>query len=213
MENKKFAFTEKQTKILTIAEELIIEKGFEKTSVRDICAKANINVAMISYYFGSKEKMLAYLYQYRVQKARETFAEFAQVLNGGRPEMQLKEIVKFIISQIFKYHYFHHFIRESVSPTRTLENELLLFYQKVTEHLGKIIEKGIAIGVFHNMPKAEDLFVNIVSPSIFIIRNDYFYKNYLNNPSNGRFLAESQERMLNNAYQITFSLLGYKNES
>lgn len=32
------------------------KKGFEGTSVRDISAKANINVAMISYYFGSKEK-------------------------------------------------------------------------------------------------------------------------------------------------------------
>jgi AcrR family transcriptional regulator len=37
-------------------EELIAKKGYEGTSVRDICSKANINVAMISYYFGSKEK-------------------------------------------------------------------------------------------------------------------------------------------------------------
>ena len=46
-------FTEKQIKILDVAEELIAKKGFDGTSVRDICTKANINVAMISYYFGS----------------------------------------------------------------------------------------------------------------------------------------------------------------
>ncbi len=49
-------FTDKQIHILDIAEELIAKKGYEGTSVRDICSKANINVAMISYYFGSKEK-------------------------------------------------------------------------------------------------------------------------------------------------------------
>ena len=56
-------FTEKQIHILDIAEELIAKKGFEGTSVRDISAKANINVAMISYYFGSKEKIMVTLYQ------------------------------------------------------------------------------------------------------------------------------------------------------
>lgn len=213
MKNNKISFTEKQTKILTIAEELIEEKGFNKTSIRDICTRANINVAMISYYFGSKDKMLAYLYQYRVQRAREQFSEFAQMLHNGRPEMQIKEIIKFIITQIFKYHYFHTFVREAVKPTDTLEGELFLFYQKVVERIGEIVEKGITIGVFHNMPKAEDIFVSIVSPSVFIIRNDYFYKNYLHNPSDEQYLSQARERMLANAYQTVFSLLGYKKES
>ena len=56
-------FSEKQIAILEVAEELIARKGFDGTSVRDISSKAGINVAMISYYFGAKEKMLAYLYQ------------------------------------------------------------------------------------------------------------------------------------------------------
>ena len=77
-------FTEKQIHILDIAEELIAQKGFEGTSVRDISAKANINVAMISYYFGSKEKMMVNLYQYRVQKTGETFAEFNRTIVTGK---------------------------------------------------------------------------------------------------------------------------------
>lgn len=212
MKNNRLNFTEKQTKILTIAEELIEEKGFEKTSIRDICAKANINVAMISYYFGSKDKMLAYLYQYRIQRAREQFSELAQILNNGQPEIQMREIIKFIISQIFKYHYFHNFVREAVKPTNTLEGELYLFYQKVIERINEIVEKGIILGVFHNIPKAEDLFVNIVAPSVFIIRNDYFYKKYLHNSEEALYLPQAEERMLTNAYQTVFSLLGYRKE-
>ena len=64
-------FTDKQIHILNVAEELIAQKGFEGTSVREISSKAEINVAMISYYFGSKEKMMANLYQFRVQKRRK----------------------------------------------------------------------------------------------------------------------------------------------
>ena len=51
-------FNAKQIHILNVAEELIAQNGFENTSVREISKNANINVAMISYYFGSKEKMM-----------------------------------------------------------------------------------------------------------------------------------------------------------
>ena len=51
-------FSAKQIHILEIAEELIAENGFEKTSVRDISYKEKVNVAMISYYFGSKLRII-----------------------------------------------------------------------------------------------------------------------------------------------------------
>ena len=95
-------FSEKQIHILDVAEKLIAKKGFEGTSIRDISSQANINVAMISYYFGSKEKMMSYLYRYRVQKTRESFAEFAEIVKDGKPEMQLKELIKYVVNQLFK---------------------------------------------------------------------------------------------------------------
>lgn len=52
---------EKQIQILKVAEKLFAKHGFEGTSVRQIAKKADINIAMISYYFGSKEKLLGVL--------------------------------------------------------------------------------------------------------------------------------------------------------
>src|SRR5574343_1554650 len=60
-------FNEKQIEILQVAEKLFAEEGFDGTSVRDIAKKANINIAMISYYFGSKEKLLEALVIYRIK--------------------------------------------------------------------------------------------------------------------------------------------------
>ncbi|PJJ07268.1 TetR family transcriptional regulator [Flavobacterium sp. 1] len=51
-------FNEKQIQILHVAERLFAEKGFDGTSIRDIAKEAKINVAMVSYYFGSKEQLL-----------------------------------------------------------------------------------------------------------------------------------------------------------
>src|SRR5207248_2599237 len=45
-------------------------KGFSATSVRDIADKADVNVAMISYYFGSKEKLMEALFEQRVGDIR-----------------------------------------------------------------------------------------------------------------------------------------------
>ena len=57
--------TDKQIKIIEVAETLFAEKGFDGTSIRNIAKEAKINIAMVSYYFGSKEKLLESLIVYR----------------------------------------------------------------------------------------------------------------------------------------------------
>ena len=44
-------------KILYTAENYLQKRGFDATSTRDIAKSAGVNVSMISYYFGSKEKL------------------------------------------------------------------------------------------------------------------------------------------------------------
>ncbi|WP_169577836.1 TetR family transcriptional regulator [Saccharibacillus kuerlensis] len=42
-------------RILKAAKKLTAEKGFEATTVREICAEAGANLSLISYYYGGKE--------------------------------------------------------------------------------------------------------------------------------------------------------------
>jgi len=65
MKNGLTCYSEKQILIMEAAEELFAEKGFDATPVRDVAKKAGVNLAMISYYFGSKEKMMESLFKYR----------------------------------------------------------------------------------------------------------------------------------------------------
>ena len=57
-------YNAKQMQIINVAEKLFAEKGFAATSVRDIANEADVNVSMISYYFGSKEKLAEALFVY-----------------------------------------------------------------------------------------------------------------------------------------------------
>ena len=57
---------DKQIQIIETAEKLFADKGFSGTSVRDIADEADVNLAMISYYFGSKEKLLEALFTHRM---------------------------------------------------------------------------------------------------------------------------------------------------
>ncbi len=56
---------DKKEIIISTAMKLFAQKGFEGTSVREIAAGADVNPAMISYYFGSKEKLFEKLVEYK----------------------------------------------------------------------------------------------------------------------------------------------------
>lgn len=202
-------FTDKQIHILDIAEELIAKKGYEGTSVRDICSKANINVAMISYYFGSKEKMMSYLYQYRVLKTRENFSEFADTIKDGKPEMQMREMIKYIVSQLFKYNYFHGFVTQELRHTENLKDELLDFYQLFVKKLDEVIKKGVASGVFTFTPKPEDILTMIIGSTLFVIRNKNFYELYVPSKNEEAYTKEAEKKVRMNLLLSVFAILGY----
>lgn len=44
-------------KILNVAIKLFAQKGYDGTSIREICKSADINICMISYYFGGKQEL------------------------------------------------------------------------------------------------------------------------------------------------------------
>lgn len=201
-------FSEKQIHILDVAEKLIAKKGFEGTSIRDISSQANINVAMISYYFGSKEKMMSYLYRYRVQKTRESFAEFAEIVKDGKPEMQLKELIKYVVNQLFKFNYFHGFVTQELRHTEHLKADLLEFYTTFTSKIDDVIKKGVASGVFQNTPKPEDILTLIVGSSLFVIRNKNFYELYVTGKEE-TYLQDAEKKILANLLVTIFSLVGY----
>src|SRR5215831_9198540 len=53
--------------ILDAAEKLFAEKGFDATSLREITAAANVNLAAVNYHFQSKEALIAAVFARRMR--------------------------------------------------------------------------------------------------------------------------------------------------
>jgi len=56
-----------RTRILNVAGPIFAEKGFQATTIREICGQANVNVAAVNYHFGDKER----LYTEAVKRAHQ----------------------------------------------------------------------------------------------------------------------------------------------
>jgi AcrR family transcriptional regulator len=68
---------DKQEHIMNAAIELFAEKGFEGSSIRDLAARADVNVAMVNYYFGSKDKLFGAIVEYKAAFMRGKLDEIA----------------------------------------------------------------------------------------------------------------------------------------
>jgi len=60
-----------RSRILDVAEELFGERGLDGVSIRDITRKASVNLAAINYHFGSKEDLIAAVFERRVVPVNE----------------------------------------------------------------------------------------------------------------------------------------------
>lgn len=64
-----------QEKIIESATELFLEKGFHRTSVREIASRAKINISLMNYYFRSKEILFETIINLLIGKAATSLKE------------------------------------------------------------------------------------------------------------------------------------------
>ncbi len=83
-------------RIMEVAKELFAEKGFEATSTRQIAERAEVNQAMINYYFSSKDL----LYKRIVNIGILTF--FREVTSFITPSVSIEEYVVEMPFRIFE---------------------------------------------------------------------------------------------------------------
>jgi AcrR family transcriptional regulator len=81
-----------RSRILHAAGEAFAELGFEKATVRDICARAQANVASVNYHFGDKDKLYleTLMHAHRVRKEEFPMPSWPA---GTSPEVRLRDFV------------------------------------------------------------------------------------------------------------------------
>ncbi len=155
--------------ILTIAEDVFLEKGYALTSTTEIAKRVGCNQALIHYYFRTKERLFEKLFE-------KKFLSFVSaVFITKESSNSFEEIVKGII--------FRHLeiISENPRLPFLIINEMttnpVRFYaiaEKIKETVGTLlsgldaeIKNEIAAGRIRETT-AFDLFLNILSLNIFM---------------------------------------------
>ena len=78
-----------RNRLLDVAEKLFSERGFADTSVRDITAKANCNVAAVNYHFGGKDKLYIEMFRRHMEKVfAEHKTNIEKVMSSANPTLE-----------------------------------------------------------------------------------------------------------------------------
>src|SRR5882762_316522 len=135
--------SDKREDILTVAEELFGEKGFDGTSVRDIAQKAGVNLAMISYYFGSKEKLLAALIELRAGYSFGILEELNKD-ESLSPWDKIDRLVDFYVDRVLNNLRFHIIMYREATNVRSEEirDRIINIKLRNLEQITKIITDG-----------------------------------------------------------------------
>ncbi|HEX8561679.1 MAG TPA: TetR family transcriptional regulator [Flavobacterium sp.] len=154
-------FNDKQIQILQVAERLFADKGFDGTSIRDIAKEAGINIAMVSYYFGSKEKMLESLILYRTSDLKMQLESL--ISEDLQPLEKINKLVELYIRRLNKNKCIYQIVHTELSlRKRTLNLEAFV---EVKRNNLKLVEQIIGEGQKQGLFRT-DVNIALLSPTI-----------------------------------------------
>jgi len=141
--------SDKARLILDVAEALIAEKGYDATSVRAVAKAAGVNVAMISYYFGSKEKMMEALVACRISALRLSLEEISQQEEVNELD-KLLMVADLYIRQFITNQRFHRIMAHEAWIHKQEQTSPMILAAKRENFalIKKIIDAGVRKGLF-----------------------------------------------------------------
>ena len=116
-------------RILDAAAELFAKKGFAAVGVRELAAKADVNISMISYYYGGKVGVLKAIINWYFDCMKVIISE------ADNQTQDFEERTYFLISKVV------NLIRENTNLCMVAFNETLYYdMPEVTEYKMKLLE-------------------------------------------------------------------------
>ncbi|MBC5863317.1 TetR family transcriptional regulator [Flavobacterium sp. K77] len=182
-------FNDKQIQILQVAETLFAEKGFDGTSIRAIAKLAQINIAMVSYYFGSKERLLEALLIYRTTDLKKQLENLLQ--EDLQPLEKINKLIELYISRISSNKGIYRILHFEFSSKKREQNlEVFTELRKGNlKALEAIIQEGQQKGIFR-----KDVIIPLITPTIL----GTFFHFHMNKPFFENLLQLKTEDLYNN---------------
>lgn len=174
-------YSEKQIQILQVSERLFASRGFDGTSVRDIAKEADVNVAMISYYFGSKEKLLQALFEQR----SETIKLKIESMLADKTLAPLEKVYRLIdtyLEKIFGQQNFHKLMvcMQATDQDQVISAAISGTKRRNHELISKLVQEGQKSGDFKKNIDIPLMMVTLIGTANQLMTTQQFYRE-LNN--------------------------------
>ena len=205
--------TEKHIQILEKAEVLFAEQGFEGTTVRDIAIHAGVNLAMISYYFGSKEKLMVALFQHRLAATKARLENI--ISNKSFSFIQKIDILidEYIGKVILKQPFYKVMLQEQVTNKNNEVIKLLKEYKfSYAQLITTLIKEGQKIKKIKKEIDVVMLLNTMTGTVMQMIINKDYYRDFndhkkLSSQSFDELLKNKLSAHIKNLFKAT---LGYE---
>jgi AcrR family transcriptional regulator len=135
-----------RARLLKAAAEIFAERGFENSTIREICSKAGANVALINYHFG--DKMELYTEVLRFSMTCGSAAPPPPMPSASDPETALRQVVGAMVERVLqtggqanlRYKLMlHEFVKPSTATSRVVQEVMRPMYDRLCEIIGAIL--------------------------------------------------------------------------
>jgi len=170
-------YSEKQVKIIESAETLFADRGFDGTSVRDIAEAAGINLAMVSYYFGSKEKLFEAMFAHRSQAFKLQLENMIQN-KELEPMEKVEQLIDQYIMKLTSQQCFHRImVREQMmNHNGFIASQIHALKTRNQSLIKQLIQEGQDKGVFKNPVDVPLLMMTMIGTVSQLVTTKHFYR-------------------------------------
>ncbi|MDD2278088.1 MAG: TetR/AcrR family transcriptional regulator [Bacteroidales bacterium] len=152
-------------KILDSATELFLKKGVDRVGVREIAAKAGINLSLMNYYFQTKEKLFETIFDMLVKDKAEHLRD---ILESNLPIEEkisdyIDSYIDILIDKPILVSFVMSVIHRNPEKLKTMGSVLALYNsEKFCNHINIEAQAGRVRSV-----NPEQLYVSIISLILF----------------------------------------------
>lgn len=166
---------EKKEQILDVAEHLFSKNGFAGTSIRELAKEAGINIAMISYYFGSKENLYLNVIERKIVLIRQYIGDAFP--NGASAWEKLYYIIETYVDRMSENRDFMNlmFSELAASGHEGMIDFMAKRFADNQEAFKSILDQGVEEGVFRQVD-TQLAYLTMMGPMKLYVSNPFMVK-------------------------------------
>ncbi|HET7833949.1 MAG TPA: CerR family C-terminal domain-containing protein [Gallionella sp.] len=141
MTETRTASEQTRARLLDAAREVFAEYGFQGATVREICRRADANVAAVNYHFGSKDDLLAEALNFSRLKALQVANAKASKNPKTRLRLFIHDFMLTLLGETNASGQCQIMARELADPTPVLDEIVRQAIGPLHEFLGKLVRE------------------------------------------------------------------------